>query len=404
MNMASKSVFKYLRGYVKFQAIGGFHEKFLTALFDARIKLWGVEKNGVYLTAYAYRESYLGISRLARRYGVKLKVISRRGTAFIALKYQKRYGFFIGLLLFALFLSIMSSFIWRIDVEGNETVSTGKILQIVEDMGVRPGAYAPSLDFDRIEREALYQLNELSWLSINKHGSKITIDVQERIFAPYIVPLDHPCNIIAGKTGQILSAKVHAGKMLIPLKSTVAKGDIIVSGAYEDGGGGVIYAHSQATIIAQYAEQKTFYMALTQTERLYTGDEERRYYLHALGIDFPLFVALPQSGSFASQEETESKLRLFGLTLPLTLKGRTYAEYEEKQVTFSEEEIKARLLEQAAVYEQSILPPTKVIQKEAEFSTADNSCTLTMSYILEGDIAVKSEILANNKNTAFITN
>lgn len=401
--MRNKSLFKTLRGYVTFSAIGGFPERFLSDIFSSGIKVWAVKQESAIITACTYRENYLQVSRIARKYGLKLSVLKRKGPIFKALRYKNRFGIYLGLITFSLFLLLMSNYIWRIDIVGNETLSSVEITEVLENLGVYKGAFSPVLDLRQIENQALLQLKQLSWIGINQHGSKITVDVKERVFAPYIVPLYRPCNIIAGRAGQLVFAEVYSGKQVVALKSGVAEGDIIVSGTIEDEAGGVMYVHSDAVIIAQYEEEKKFSMPLEQTEKILTGNSINRDYIDIFGLDLPLFISLPMDENYFRTQQ-EKKLNLFGIELPITIKKNTYSQYAEKTITLEPETVRQQLLDQAMVYEETIMPKIEIISKEDSVRLENDILTVTVNYTLRGDIAVKSEILTNYKNTAFNNN
>ena len=75
------------------------------------------------------------------------------------------------LLLTAVLLLLSSLFIWEINVEGNEKLTTGEILRALEECGVKTGTFWPGLDTDEIRCRMLLRLPELGWMTVNVHGS-----------------------------------------------------------------------------------------------------------------------------------------------------------------------------------------------------------------------------------------
>src|SRR5690606_19118265 len=60
--------------------------------------------------------------KMIRRTDIRMRILSKKGLPFLLSKMYKRKFFAIGILLFILLLTAMSSFVWRVEVEGNERI------------------------------------------------------------------------------------------------------------------------------------------------------------------------------------------------------------------------------------------------------------------------------------------
>lgn len=67
-------------------------------------------------------------------------------------------------------VSVSSLFVWRIDVTGNEALTTGQILRCLDACGVRPGTYWPGLSNDLVRNDMILRLPQLRWLTVNVRG------------------------------------------------------------------------------------------------------------------------------------------------------------------------------------------------------------------------------------------
>lgn len=392
----NKRVFKYLRGYVIFSTLGGFEENFMNDLIGQGVVLWDIQKSEAGMAACCYPNDYFKIAKAAKSYQVRLRITKKKGLLFRATRYRNRYGIAIGLLAFALFVTIMSNYIWRIEVQGNEMVPSSEIYHIAEELGIKRGAFIPALDLSSIERKALLRLGDLSWIGLNRNGSQITIAVKERVKAPDVVSETSPCNIVAAKSGQIIYAEVRSGQMLKALKDTVKAGEIIVSGLVDDGTGQILYKHSDAVIIAQYPVNKEFSMSYTQTIQRPTGKVINRSYLKVAGISLPLFFALPLQGDYEYSESNES-ISILGFDTPFGLKKGRYMEFTDEEVIYTQDEAKQKLLAEIKVYEETLLKDGKTISKEIIETPAEAGYTINVQYVMEGDIAQPQEISIDNK-------
>ena len=291
----------------------------------------------------------------------------------------------------------MSNYVWDIEVIGNESISSREILLTARDLGIRRGTFGPALDLRTIEQKTLLLIDDLSWVGINRHGSKITIDVRERIVEPDIVADDKPCNIVATKTGQILYTEVYSGQLLVPIGSSVLKGNIIVSGILEDEEGNTSYVHADAKIIAEYEEQIKFSIPFKQTEDILTGEVKKRNYITILGLDLPLFISIPLKDKYEYSEEV-TKLKLFGVNLPISIRKTRYERIEQRHFVYNKEQANNALLQQISRYEESILKDVEIVEKNIEEESTDDNYEVIVDYVLKGNIAKKEEILLNSDN------
>ena len=395
--MRYRKVFKYLRGYVNFRCIGGFQSEFVNDLILNGIKVWGLKKDGEHLYASVFATDYKTTANIAKRHHVKIRLHKKRGTIFTINKRKNRFGIAIGLLAFCFFLTFMSNYIWDIEIIGNENVSSREILLTARDLGIRRGTFGPGLDLRTIEQKTLLLIDDLSWVGINRHGSKITIDVRERIVEPDIVADDRPCNIIATKTGQILYTEVYSGQLIVPIGSSVLKGNIIVSGILEDEEGNTSYVHADAKIIAEYEEQMKFSIPFKQTEDILTGEVKKRNYITILGLDLPLFISTPIKYKYDYSEEV-TKLKLFGVNLPISIRKTRYERIEERHFAYNKDQAHNALLQQISLYEESILSDVEILEKNIEEESTDDNYEITVDYFLKGNIAKKEEILLISDN------
>lgn len=70
------------------------------------------------------------------------------------------------------------------EVKGNERVPTAVILSQLRQLGVRPGVYGPGLDRQQLAQETLREMEELSWVGINLHGTRLEVIVREAVASP----------------------------------------------------------------------------------------------------------------------------------------------------------------------------------------------------------------------------
>ncbi|MBO5908742.1 MAG: sporulation protein YqfD, partial [Clostridia bacterium] len=119
---------RYILGYVRFSVKGEFPERLFNQLSARNVKLWEMKrKNGV-LTACISARNYLKMRKFKGKNRVCTRVLERHGLPFLIKRYHLRLGVPIGALLYIAILIFLSSFVWNIEVCGNETIETKKII------------------------------------------------------------------------------------------------------------------------------------------------------------------------------------------------------------------------------------------------------------------------------------
>lgn len=257
-----------LCGYARLEVCGVHPERVLNACAAAGIACTASEPVDAYTLRITVRARCAETAaELARRCQCEVKTLYRRGLPQLLRRAARYRGACAGLLVAVLAVLTSSLFIWRIDVTGNETLTTGQILRCLDECGVRPGTYWPALSNDLVRNDMILCLPELRWLTVNVHGSRAEVIVREKDPLPDITPDDTPVSIYASATGVILSMDVYAGEARVVPGAAVEPGDVLVSGAVTDLGGDVRPVCARADIRARTRQVLTGRIALTETEK-----------------------------------------------------------------------------------------------------------------------------------------
>ena len=174
-----KRLMNFLRGMVTLSVTGPFPERLINLCAQEEIDFWAVtwlDMNTLRLTTRRRTLALLG--ELAERVGCQVQVEGSRGLPDFLLRFRKRYAFLVGLTLSLCAVAVLSRFVLTIEVTGNERVPTAVILTQLRQLGVKPGVYGPSIDRQQVAQEALLELEELSWMGINLHGTRLEVIVR----------------------------------------------------------------------------------------------------------------------------------------------------------------------------------------------------------------------------------
>lgn len=333
------NIVNFFRGSVRVELTSEFPERFINICAQNNIALWDIERvdsktlmvsmlSGGYRKAQTFTHRGIGQIRLAE--GVGLPFFLRR--------FRKRYALIASVLIMTAALSILSMFIWEIDVTGNETVSKEVILQELKELGVGIGTYRRGFKSKALQNLMLLRIPELEWFAVNVTGSYASVEVREREPKPEIVPQKEPCNIIAQKAGLIVAINTLEGSPAVKVGQAVEEGQLLVSGLINSNVIGVRQVHAMADVTARTWYEYTSVIPINATGKRYTGKEKTRSAVIIAGYRINLYWDNSQKTPVLGFEKTvERKTLKLGerFTLPFVWVTETLTEYEPIDFTVS---------------------------------------------------------------------
>lgn len=286
-----QAIINLLRGSVRIIVTGVFPERFINLCAQRGAAFWKLEwlDEHTLRLRVAKKDAEL-VKTLAERAGCDLTVESRLGVPFFLLRFRKRYALLLGFALSLAAVCVLSRFILTIEITGNERVPTSVILSELRRQGVTVGTYGPSIDERVVSHGVLLTLKDLSFLSINLHGTRAEVIVREADPAPAVLDEHTPTDVVANATGIITEMEVLMGEAKFREGDTVLKGETIISGvvdikepAYSTGDLGVMLVHAQGNVYARTWRTLSAVIPTEASVKSYTGEEKTRYSLTLLG-------------------------------------------------------------------------------------------------------------------------
>lgn len=384
--------FRFLSGYVEFQVSGGFLERFINLCNVNGLNMWNIRRQGDIISATTDIKSYKKMHACARKTGSVTRLTRKHGAPFLIHKYRHRVGILAGMLVFAILMAVLTSFIWTVEVEGNETLDSHTVLSYYEGQGLKKGVWRHKLDLSYLENKGMSDLPELSWVSINLYGSKAVIELRERVDAPERVPKEKPCNIKARTDGLILKINVFDGYSVVHEGDSVVRDDLLVSAvSVSEATGMAFYKHAQASVLAETEHVLTEEIAAKEEVRNYTGEIKKRSYLLFFGIKIPLGLTKPPEGLY-ELDEADHDWVVGGTTLPISYHKREYKAYTAEMRELSEEEMKAKAV---AMMEQRLKTDTfiqSVVQSDYQAASTGAGLLVTGTFRCREEIGRQEEV------------
>lgn len=216
------------------------------------------------------------------------------------LNYKCRVGMMIGILMVVFSVYFSSLFVWRIEIQGNETISKEEILDTLEKSDFFIGAFIPKINYDSLHNKVLLNSDNISWISVNIRGNVASVVVRERekeeqkdekIYA----------NVVSKYDAQVILVKLYNGEKVVSVGDTVKKGDLLISGIMDSQALGTRYVEAKGTVMGY--------------------------------INKPLFVKIPlqfEKKVYNSTSYKEKSIKIFNKSIKFSLKGRNEDSFCDK--------------------------------------------------------------------------
>ncbi len=223
---------QWLFGYVVCRMRKGEREALINFFLQEGAEIWDIKEKPeadtivFCLSLHDYRRIMSKIKPLPFR----IQILDKRGLPFYLLQAHKRKWFWVGGLFFVLILFITSQVIWEVEVTGNEQIPEDELLQVVEHLGLKKGAFRLRLPGNEtVQSELLSRFDRLSWAGIEIKGTKVVIRVIESK-RPRERQLENPRHLVASKSAVVKEIYVEKGTAKVTRNQRVTKGQILISG------------------------------------------------------------------------------------------------------------------------------------------------------------------------------
>ncbi len=351
----------FLLGYVRFTAEGGFPERFINLCSRSGIPLWNLMSRKGVLHANTGIKGYKAIRPAARKSGMRVRISRRIGLPFFLKKNKKRTGLllgFFGLFILVLYLSTM---IWMVEVQGNDRIPDEVILEVFEDLGVKPGMKSGKIDVNNIETLALDRLPDITWLTLNLKGSAAVIEVRETVPVPENPEKKDPCDIVALRDGQIVILETFQGTQVKKPGDAILEGELLISGITDNRDLTVDFRHAEGYAAARTERKITAETPAARQVRTYTGSK-KQFTLRFFGLRIPFGFFKEPKGKF---EVYESKkwFEANKVKLPVIFEKKEYVFYTESVKKTAGDEAKLAALESYNRLMEASLKNTEILKQ-----------------------------------------
>ncbi len=388
---------RYVVGYVEFEARGVFFEKFLNLCTQKGIKIFEPTRKDELLFGYVFAKDYKKLKKPAKKSGIRVRVKRKFGLPFFISRYRHRLGIVAGIVVFLSVLTILSNFVWAIEVVGTETVDEQEIVSQLEELGLKIGSYIPSIDIRKLEDRLMLKSDDVAWIGININSSVAQIQIHERVKSPeFTVDNDKACDVVASEGGLIKYMEVYDGQPQVAVGDVVFDGQLLVSGIIEDVKGHTTLKHARAKILALVWEDTEIVVDMVQKYKVDTGEKKVLNTLVAFGVKIPLYFSDKADFDYY-EERSVVPLSILGFELPISVHRRVLVGCEEYSETLSEAVAKKKAFEELELYIEENHKDAHIEKQNADGKVENGKYVLSVSFTIKKDIAKEKEILFEEK-------
>ena len=325
-----QKLLNFLRGSVLLAVECTMPERLFNLCAVHDIPFWDVKWHSA--TAFTLRTTRWGHFRLksvTKELDVTLTVRREKGAPVVLRRFRRRYVLLGAAAVFLLLFWWGNTFLWDIEISGNDTVPTEQILRALEKQGVKVGTRSLSIDQEDLRNHILLELKDISWLAVNVSGCTAHVQVVERHRPPVLLKDAEKCNVVAAKDGLVTRVEALDGKAEVMQGSTVTRGQLLISGVVDSEMTGVRLLHGMGKVYGRTWYDLSVSVPLESQQNTQTVKSRTR-----LGIIFGkrrinFFPGGSVLGTDCDKITQYKPLTLpFGFRLPVTLAVEKFATAE----------------------------------------------------------------------------
>ncbi len=353
----------YIKALIEVEAEGFFVERLINLCKINNIKIWNI----TYINEGRIRfeispKEFKKLKPYVKKSKCKIKIKKKKGMYFDLFRYRKRKLVIYLVLAVLLFSFVMSNFIWKVNITGNEKVETLKIQKVLQDIGIHKGNIKFLVSKGKVADYIRANIYEVAWVGIDIRGTTMNVTIREKIISG---EEDKTVlgNIVATKSAVISKIIAENGTARFKTGSYINEGSVAIEGVIESEHIDPIRVHASGILkgIVEYEFEKE-YMYSEQIKE-YTG--KFKYGIGA-GINNKEFLLkyLPKENKY----DINSKAKIFEIfSVKFSFIFNTYDEYILKDIVRTKEElVKTGESDSSLYFEKILTGDSKVVDKKVE--------------------------------------
>lgn len=323
-----------MKSSVTFEIEGLNQLKLINTLKNEGIALNVNRQNQKLMIVTVDRKSKAKTIELVDKLGFSYSVTSEKSAVTSLKSALPRLGLVVGLIVMIALSVYATSFLWKIEISGNDRIDELTIIRILKDKGISIGA---KKNFTAVEVEdALLKLDDISAVSAEIKGTTLKIDIIE---STVISPVKQEGEIVSLYDAEITRIIVNSGSAKVKIGDRIPIGAVLIESAeYDTAGNKIKDVEAQGTVYGKVNFSHSEIVSLSGGYRRtgkFTENTVIVFFGHRIGKD------VPREGC-----ETEKTIARIGSFFPIYAETTKYYEVE-KTADLKLEDVKRSVIDKS---------------------------------------------------------
>lgn len=221
-----------LNGVLDVEIQGFFTERFINLCKINNIKIWNIKNIVIGIVRFSICiKDFKKLKKIAKKTKCKVKIIDKKGLYFKVFKYRKRKIVYLLILVCIISCIVFSSFIWNIEIVGNENISSEEILLALNKIGLKQGTCKIGLKSKNIINGLRINVDGIAWAGLEINGTKAKIKIVEKTNLTEDNREDGTVgDVVSTKSGVIEKVVVENGTSIQNVGDYIEENRIIIEG------------------------------------------------------------------------------------------------------------------------------------------------------------------------------
>jgi len=381
-------IWNFLRGYVIIEVKGFSVERFVNQAIASGLIFWDLERDGGKFYAKVTRRDFFRAVSLCEKTGTHITALRFYGLPVLMRWAGTRPVLLGGAVAFVVGMVVITSFIWRIDIEGTARIDAADILAFLEANDTQIGTSRRAIHYRTVENMLMLEFEDIAWTSVSVSGTRLLVRITETICTEQLPAVDYEFqDIVATRDGVIVYMVTEAGEPKFRPGDVVHAGDVVVSGrltlgSAEDGNLSYRYVAALSEVWARVYYTMEFEIPLTYYEKSFTGVYNRVYSITIGSRTFTLpFVIGPNQDFIYYETTTRHHRAALGADYPLPLALTRQNTYElTRHLRSRSEEVASHMAIELATRRiaDEMQPDAEILEKQISFEMGERALLATV--------------------------
>ena len=379
---------KWLTGYVRLMVRGSFPEHFVNLASRKGVNLWSMEKCNEGIAMFAKRGELQYLGEIADKTECDLHILKEYGLPYLIKKYRNRCGLMAGLVISAGLCFYMSGFVWNISVDVPDSINEYEIRALLREYGVYEGTRSGSIDTDAVVDQICSNDNRISWMTINIMGTDAQIRLSQRVKRNETnMSATGFSNLKSTADGTVTKVNVYNGTANVSPGDGIRKNQLLVSGLVEYTNGKTVLTDAEAIVLAR--THRNVLISLPKTMELSSPTSAACLRdIRIFGLTLPLSLNTRPDGTLTKQVK-HSVFNILGHSIPIEINEELWQCYEKKPAALDRQQAETILRNRLSLYEFFMLSSSdraRIIHKSLTITEGSDCFTLKADYDLEENV------------------